>query len=239
MKLLNLFPVLALAAFGTFGCGGDDDGGDTGGQKGTVNEGAAKSMASSTVTAVNAAASNNGMNITSSVQAAGAQAQSIITPAAGGQPQSALGKVAEALAAGDCSCDDAAMKCVFDKCTSGTTEINGEISWTSGSLKCVGLTYTTTAPAGTPGTDTTIKTDCDLTFTATEMNGTLNTSIKAAIAAGGQNVSYDSTANVTFNTVTYGAGGPTGGSITVKGNTSVTSGGQTQKYTGNATVNFP
>jgi hypothetical protein len=241
MKIRQLASVLAFSALGLGACGGDDDGGGgSTAQKGTVNQTTAKSMATSTVSAVNAAKSNSGMSIANSIQSAASAAQGIITPA-GGQPQSAdvLGHVAEALTAGDCTCDDTAKKCVFDKCGSTGVEISGELSWDAGSLKCTNLTYVISNTARAQGSSVTIKTNCDLTFTANELNGTLNSDVNSSSEGGGYTTTFVSTSGVTFNKLTYDASGPTGGSMSVKGSLEVTTNGNSQKYAGSATITFP
>lgn len=228
--------VLGLAAAG---CGGDDDGGGgSGAQAGTVNESSAKAMASGTVSAVNAAGTDQGLQVSAGIQQAGSAASGIIQPSAGGtQSFDALGVVSQALAAGDCTCDDAAKKCVFDKCTSGTAEISGELSWANGKLTCTNLTYVIDQAAA--GTSTTITTNCDLTYSATQIDGTLSSSVSGSTTAGGYSVTYAVKTNVKFNAVTYSSGSATGGSIDVSGTYDVTTNGQSGKYQGSATVTFP
>lgn len=240
MTLRYLVPVLIFSSFGLTACGSDDDGGDSS-QKATVNEATAKSMAASTVNAIDAASTDNGLTINSNIQSAASSAQGLIQPAAGGQPQGedVLGHVAEALAAGDCACDDAGKKCVFDKCGSGGVEISGELSWSAGSMKCVDLTYVITTGATGGTNNTTIKTNCDLSFTASEINGTLSSNLNGASEAGGYKTSYVTSSTVTFNKLTYASGAATGGSLSVKGSYDVTVNGKGAKYSGSGTVNFP
>lgn len=236
---MNYARVIAPTLFGlslfAVACGGSDDESAPAAQAGTVNPQAAKSTASSAITAASTAVkTNNGLGAAAQMQSASSSAQSIVSPSAGSVPQAIqpdLGSLTLAVGAG-CTCE--ATRCVFSACKDNPgVEINGEISWDGGHVVCKNLNYKVMQAGGVSNLDMT--TNCDLTLTDTKMVGTLSSKGSTSYAASGAAGTYTWDSTVKFNDVTYTNGTPTGGSIDASSTVSVA--GQT--YAGSSNVKFP
>ena len=236
-------------------CGSSDDGGSSG-QQGTPNKAAATQTTQSTITAVQTAfkgtpGSNAGYTSASQLQGAAGQTQQMVTPAAQGgtATQSFLPIDLSSIhtnanppgTTGTCDCTD--TQCTFQGCKTASVTIDGTYAWGGGKIKCTGLKYTVNTAAGGYTADYTVMLDCDMTVTATTLDGTFHSVGSTTASANGNSYqsSWDST--LTFKGVTYpsGGGAPTAGSAHVKASVTAAANGQgtPQTYNADYDVTFP
>jgi len=230
MKLFRLGAV-ALLSLTMFACGDDEEEPPPEQAQGTVNEALVTQSANNAFKSTGKLATGgSGETAAFELMAVGQSAMGFATPAAagGGQAAQSIGSIQQALGGAGCEC--AANSCTFTDCggDSGYT-INGSIEWTETSLKC---DYTVGGAAS--GTTLAYNIFCDLTYGTTSLDGTLSTKGSITVDANGQSIATEFDTSMTFNDVTYSAGGPTGGSLDVK--TSVTANGQS--YGASASIDF-
>lgn len=194
------------------GCGGDDDA-----KSGMVNEGAAKSNAMQTISAVTTLTASTDPNAgqTAAMQLMGVAqgAQGIVTPSMGQD---------------NCACEG--TTCTFQDCGQNGSTMTGTISWGDGTVTS-DISYSIDQ-AGTTY-NLTVKTD--LTVTETSIDGTVSSTGSGSVSGGGTSANFSWSNLVDFMAVTYSGGQPTGGSVYVDATTTVN--GET--YGGQATVSFP
>lgn len=232
------------------GCSSEED--EPPAQAGTVNEQASVLTTQSTIGAVTAATSPgaNGSTVAGQLGAAAQSTQGIVGPAAGnGQQSLALETLLRPMAdppggtsgtTGTCDCNE--TSCTFKGCTvGGILTVDGSYSWGGGRLQATDLKYTVAAAVGGTTANITIALSCDLTVTATSLDGTLRTTGNTTTNYGGSTYSTDWTTNIQFRNVTFpsGGGSPTGGSQRVEGRYTVTNDGQPTAYSGAFDVTFP
>lgn len=228
------FALLALSMAST-ACGGGDDGPK--GQQGQVNEATAKAATETTIQAVTTVTTtDDGQGAAGMLMNAAQQAQGIVTPTAPG--------VGGGTTAGTCDCDESGKTCTFQDCSDGggQASMTGTISWDGDRVKC-DLTFNVNSDGvGGIDLDLALTTQCDLTTTATSIDGTLNStgkatgiSIPGTGAGAGIDTGYNWSVNSKFNGVTYASGSATGGSVEVSATYNIIG----QAYVGNATVEFP
>ena len=262
MKLsTRILSGLAAAILAT-ACSSSDSGGSTPAtqstQPGQVNTPVAKQAAAQTITAVTSLqSSNDGKSGVSSLEGAAAQAQGIISPAtgSGGLPAALLGATIgtarQALGTdAGCVCDETAKTCTYTNCSpNGATNftVNGKMSWGNGKVVATNLVYDVSQTGGIDSIHITL--DCDLTVSATSIDGTMHTTGNTAFETGdagssgiGQ-VTYAWDTSIKYDAVTYANGAATGGSLDVTGSYTISYGASgilpDQTYSGTASVTFP
>jgi hypothetical protein len=210
-------------------CGDDEETKqEPAGNAGTVNEATVQQAATTAFQATEQAISTmDGQAAAFTMLSVGTSALSMITPGGGSAPMS-TGTAQSALGEGTCDCT--ANSCNFSDCgdAAGFT-ITGTIAWTDTTLDC---DYTVAGLQG--GYNYSFSIFCDLDYTATSLDGTIETSGDYQIDAQGTMQSFSWDSSLTFNGVTYASGQPTGGSIDVTA--SVNLGGQI--YNGSSSVSF-
>ncbi|MFO0735457.1 MAG: hypothetical protein U0270_06245 [Labilithrix sp.] len=238
---------------------GDDEADKPAPEIATVDNAAAKSSATATITALASTVngSENGASV-GALSAAAQSSQSLLSaqPAAGTRSVAqGLGLDTESihvLDIGDPGCSCTATSCTFNACSFGATNNNGSVSftidgsysWGGGHVVCSDLKYTFSGNnlgGGTLSTNTVVTLNCDLTVTDSSIDGFVQSSGSTSTNLG-QNA-YSSTWDVrstyhrvTFDRTTHQA---TGGSLTVNGTATTTAGGQTRQYAGSGEVTFP
>lgn len=227
MKLSHWIIISTVAA-ALVGCGDEEETKEQPKDNATVNEAAAQAAATSAYSAVQTAIdSGDGQAAAFQMASVSASAFSIVTPGGGQQPMS-TGQATQALGEGTCDCT--ANSCSFSDCGgdgSGFT-ITGTISWSAGSLDC---DYTV---GGTvQGNVYNYGVFCDLDYTATSLDGRLETDGDYQVDANGTTVTTGWDVAMAFNGVTYP--GPSGGSIDVTASTTVNG----QSYSASGSVTFP
>lgn len=213
MKLLHIGAIALLSA-SVVGCGDDEESEAKKENTGTVNEAVAGQTATTAFDAAQVAVAGDGQAAAFQMIGVGSSAIGMITPAgSGGQQPQSTGEATSALGEGTCDCT--ADSCTFTDCGDGSGfTITGTIAWTDSSLDC---DYTV---AGTvQGNVYNFGVFCDLAYSATSLDGTLNTDGSFQVDAQGQSVSSEWDVAMTFNDVTYP--GPAGGSIDVTATTTV------------------
>jgi hypothetical protein len=227
MTMMKHVALALVLTTGLAACGEDEESKAPENQPGaaTVNEAAVQQTASTAYQSVETAiSSGDGQTAAFQMLSVGTSAFGMVQPSAGGQPAS-IGSTSQALGAGTCDCT--ANSCTFVDCSddvSGWT-INGTISWTASSFDC---DYTVTgAQAGATYTFTLVGA---LTYAPDSLDGTLSTAGDYDVQ--GQSVTWDS--DLTFHSVTYSGGTPTGGSIDISSTISVAG----QSYAADETVTF-
>lgn len=229
MRVFTLLAATALS-IGAVACSSSDSSGGSSAKAGTVNPAVAKSATQSAISAsVTAVQSNDGKASAGQFMSAAVSAQGIVTPALGAFLASP--RLESSLAAGTCDCSG--TSCTFTDCSdTGSTTMNGTISWTGGHVLC-DLSFKTTQSYPLQ-----LTTKCDLNVTSTSIDGTLSStgtvdlsSVGGGTAAG----AYSWSTSSTFNKVTYASGQPTGGSVSVSATYEIAG----QAYSGDATVSFP
>ncbi|TPV96918.1 MAG: hypothetical protein B7733_02295 [Myxococcales bacterium FL481] len=200
----------------------DDDAKD-----GTVNDVAVQQGASAAIDATETiATSGDGQLAAFQMLAVGTSAMSFITP---GQERAALLPRPTGRSGGEgCSCSE--NSCTFTDCGDGTGfVVDGSISWTETSLDC---DYNVSG--GAAGQTYSFSVACDLDYTESSIDGTLETAGEVAINANGQNVSSSWDTSLTYNDLQFMAGQPTSGSVEI--DSSVTVDGET--YAASGSVSF-
>jgi hypothetical protein len=237
VRVLSLWSMMSLVA-----CGGGGGGSGPAAKPGTVNKQGAASVVTMTGSMKSALSSGDGASLSGAVTSIGISgAQQIVQPAGA---MAALTAVTSALSTpgpngGTVDCGDTG--CVYDHFKSGTTTMNGSIkSATAGDKTTVttDLTIDIPATAGQQG-DVAWKLTGDLDFTATSIDGHLQSTAKSTLAAGGQNIAYEYFNLVRYDALALGTDAkPTGGDIYAKWAITITGVPQgSQAYEG--TVNFP
>jgi hypothetical protein len=145
---------------------------------------------------------------------------------------------------GTCECTE--TSCTFAACKGvQNITIDGTYSWAGGKLVAKGLKFavSTTQTAGetTLTTDATWSIDCDLTYSATSLDGTFRTNGNTKQSTGKQTVDASWNTTLTFKQVTFAAntGLPTGGSQHVSSTVNATVNGSAYVYGGDFDVTFP
>jgi hypothetical protein len=207
-------------------CGDDDDSAPPP-DNGTVNEQAISQAAGTTFQATETAVGGDGQGAAFQMLAVGASAMSYVQPAAA--QQQGLEIVTQAQTAGTCECT--ANGCTFTDCgaEAGGYILTGTMAWTDSSLDC---DYNVAGDQGGQVFDYSIL--CDLDFTPTSLAGSLATAGSITMPAAGQAAATSWNTSMIFNSVTYAAGQPTGGSIDVTA--SINQGGQ--NYSSTSSVPF-
>lgn len=226
MKLLHIGAIALLSA-SLVGCGDDEETEPTEENTGEVNDAVASQTANTAFDAAQVAVdTGDGQAAAFQMVGVGSSAFGIITPAGGGGGQQPQGQATSALGEGTCDCTD--NSCTFTDCGDGSGfTITGTIAWTETSLDCdysVGGTV--------QGNVYDFNVFCDLDYSATSLDGQLNTDGSFQVDAQGQSVSTEWDVDMTFNDVTYP--GPSGGSIDITASSTVN--GQTSSASG--TVQF-
>jgi len=226
MKLLHIGAIAVLSA-SLVGCGDDEETEPAEENNGTVSDAVAGQVAGTAFDAAQTAIDTaDGQAAAFQMVGVGSSAIGLVTPAGGGgQAPQAFGEATSALGEGTCDCT--ANSCTFSDCgdASGFT-ITGTIAWTDTSLDC---DYTVGGTVGGNVYDFAVF--CDLAYSATSLDGQLNTDGSFQVDANGQSVSSEWDVDMTFNDVTYP--GPSGGSIDVTA--TVTVNGQSNTADGSVT----
>lgn len=233
--------IFALAAIGSLvlACGSSDDGGgSTGGA--TPNKQVASQTTQSAIggfqTALKPGASN-GQSSVGQLQSAASSSQNLATPTSSTSQGLSIESLLHPLddSAGGAGCNCTETSCTFTACKIGLVQVDGTYSWDAGHIKG-DVTYLVNVGAA----NAKIKFDCDVTATATSLDGTFHAVGDVDTQYNGQTYGNHWDATITFDKITYGSGGgaPTGGSEHVKSTTTV-SGSQPQSYGAEFDVTFP
>ena len=231
--VLGLMGTLALA------CGSSDDS-SSGTQGATPNKQVAGQTTQTAIggfqTALKPGASN-GQTSVSQLQGAASSSQNLATPTSSASQglsiESLLAPLDNNAGGEGCTCTE--NSCTFKACKIGLVQIDGTYSFDAGHIKG-DVTYI----VNTGQANATIKFDCDVTATATSLDGNFHAVGDVSTQYGGTTYGNHWDATITFDKIVYpsGGGAPTGGSEHVKSTTTVT-GSQPQAYSADFDVTFP
>ena len=238
MNMLRL-ATIGLVALGLVACGSSDppaSNNNNNSSAATFNKTGAKTAGMQVASAVSTILKGDGKSGANSLASAGMGALSVISyGGAGAAAFTGLGEASQADTSGTCDCAVDGKSCTFKGCTMGASgtslAIDGTISWDNGKVAC-DLTYSGTSS----GVEWDFTEKCDLTVTATSIDGTLKTTGSEKIAAQGQNVSVTWDASETFTGVKFPEGGgcPTAGTIDASATVTYNS----QSFTGSGSATF-
>lgn len=247
----SVMTVVGLAVLA--GCGGDEEE-KPAGNLGTPNKQAATSAAQTTITSVQTAikpnaSGNPGQSSANQLAGAAQAAQNVVTPAAGTaaqalfplEVQTGLRPLAEPMPGSSGKCECTATSCTFAACTMGSVTIDGTYAWGGGKVQCTGLKYTIKSAAGGFGAEVKIDLSCDLTVTATQIDGSFRSKGSTTSNVAGNAYQSDWDTSIDFKGVTFpsGGGAPTGGSQHVEGSITTSIAGAAQTYVASFDVTYP
>lgn len=234
--------IFAFAVTGSLllACGSDDSGSSS--QGATPNKQVAGSTTQTAIGGFQTAlkpggGASNGQASVGQLQSAAQATQNLATPTASSSQGLSIESLLRPLDdnAGGAGCTCTETSCTFTACKIGLVQVDGTYSFGGGHI--VGnVTYL----VNVGGANATIKFDCDVTATATQLDGNFHANGDISTQANGQTYGTKWDATITFDKITYASGGgaPTGGSEHVKSTTTV-NGNQPQNYSTEFDVTFP
>ncbi len=232
--------IFALVAIGSLvlACGSsDDDGGST--TSATPNKQVAGQTTQTAIGGFQTALKPGGSNGQASVgqlQSAASSSQNLATPSASSSQGLSIESLLQPLDnAGGEGCNCTETSCTFTACKIGLVQVDGTYSWDAGHIKG-DVTYLVNVGAA----NAKIKFDCDVTATATQLDGNFHAVGDIDTQYNGQTYGTHWDATITFDKITFpsGGGAATGSSEHVKSTTTV-SGNQPQTYGADFDVTFP